>query len=144
MSECLSFAKLKWAFSLTPSHELNPSLCWSLVFHYRQLSTGLTAEQNRMELSKQLDFTMPCCYCCFRYCSCNCSGSAGFNQFLGNSNYLPEYFAQNLHSCYFFSSDAEELSQPTSLYKVLNCSICFSTFLCCLFASPLPVFKMQL
>lgn len=107
---------------LNSSHELNLSLCRSLVFHYRQLSTELTAEQSRTELSKQLDFTMPCCYCYFRYHSCNCSRGARLNPLLGSSNYLPEYFAQNLHGYYLLSSDAEELSPPTSLYKVLNYS----------------------
>lgn len=114
------------------------------MFHYRQFPPGLTAERSRIELSKQLDFTMPRCYCYFRYCSCNCSRGAGLNLFLGNSNYLPEYIAQNLHGCYLLSSDTEEPSQPTSLYKALNGSIYFSTFLCYLFPPSLPVFKEML
>lgn len=112
-----------------------------LCFITGSFSTKLTAEQSRTELSKQLDFTMPCCYCYFRYCSCNCSRGARLNPFLGNSNYLLEYFAQDLYGCYLLSSDTE-LSQPTSLYKELNCSVCCSTFLC-YFSLPVPIFFLE-
>lgn len=67
--------------------ELYPGLCRSLMFCYRQLSTGLTAQQSRIELSKPLDFTMFFCCWCFRCCSCKCSRHAGLAPFLENNTY---------------------------------------------------------
>lgn len=126
-----AFSLLNWSEhspQLLP-WQLFPGLCRSLMFWYRQLSTGLTAEKNRMELSKPLDFTKPFCCWCFRCCSCKFSRNAGLAPFLENSTYQSILLRTSM-AFFLMSCDAEGLFQSTSLHIVLSYSICFTTFLC--------------